>query len=223
MNLVQSLVNGLIWLGTGITCRIDAAGIERVPRQGPLILTINHINSLEVPLLLPQLQPRHLIGLAKIETWNNRVMGWLFDLYHAIPIRRGEVDLGAIHRSLAVLANGEILVVAPEGTRSYDGKLQYGRQGIVLLALRACAPVLPIVHWGGEAFSQNIRQFKRTDFHIRVGKPFFLDSRGEKLVGKLRQAIVDEIMVQMAMLMPESYRGVYKDFPSTSPKYLRFA
>jgi 1-acyl-sn-glycerol-3-phosphate acyltransferase len=153
MTALQAFVSRVIWTGTNLSCRIDAMDLGRVPKRGPLILAVNHINSLEVPLLLSQLYPRRMIGLAKVETWDNKFMGWLFNLYEAIPIRRGEADLDAMRRCLASLASGDILAVAPEGTRSRDGRLLPGQPGMVLLALKSGAPILPVVHWGGSAMA----------------------------------------------------------------------
>ncbi len=209
-------------MGTNISCRIEGAELAQVPMHGPLILAVNHINSLEVPLLFAHLQPRRMIGLAKIETWDSKFMGWLFDLWEAIPIRRGEADLEALRQCLASLSTGSILGVAPEGTRSYNGKLLSGQPGIVLIALHSGAAILPVAHWGGENFSKNIKNLKRTDFHIRVGKPFTLDPKGQKVTGKIRQAMVDEIMCQIAVLMPEEYRGQYANCTPPQQNYLRF-
>jgi len=223
MKPLFSFVSWGIRLGTSIVCRIDKIELAQVPKKGPLIVAVNHINSLEVPLLFSHLQPRQMIGLAKIETWNSKFMGWLFDLWEAIPIRRGEADLEALRRCLAVLDQGKILGVAPEGTRSYDGKLISGRPGIVLIALHSGATILPLAHWGGEKFSNNIKHLKRTDFHIRVGKPFTVDTHGQKVDARVRQEIVDEIMYQIAILMPEEHRGQYSNITSPPQKYMRFS
>jgi 1-acyl-sn-glycerol-3-phosphate acyltransferase len=223
MKPLHSFVSWGIRFGTKIICRIEDAELMQVPLNGPLILAVNHINSLEVPLLFAHLQPRRMIGLAKIETWNNKFMGWLFELWEAIPIRRGEADLDAVRRCLITLSAGDILGVAPEGTRSYNGRLLRGQPGIVLIAMRSGAPILPVAHWGGEDFSRNIKHLKRTDFHIRVGKPFTLDAQGEKVNGKVRQSMVDEIMYQIALLMPEEYRGQYANCTPLPQKYLRFS
>ena len=221
--LKRTLVSWFIVTWSIILCRIELEPLSWVPRKGPLIITLNHIGSLEVPLLAAHLQPRRTIGLAKIETWNNKFMGWLFDLWDAIPIRRGEVDHRAIKSCVNVLHFGDMLMVAPEGTRSNDGRLQRGRPGISLIALQSGAPILPIVHWGGEKFGSNIKKFKRTDFHIRVGKQFTLDTNGIKVSSKIRQEMTDEIMCQLAVLMPEEYRGEYKNCDPPPTKYLRFA
>lgn len=221
-SLSRWFFNTAIRLGTEILCRIDKRDFTRVPARGPLIFAGNHIGSLEVPLLFVHLQPRRIFGLAKVETWNSKFMGWLFDLWEAIPVRRGEADLDAIRACLEVLKSGDILAISPEGTRSNNGHLLRGQPGIVLLALRSGAPILPFAHWGAEDFGANIKKFKRTDFHFRVGKPFYLDTHGEKVNGEIRQAMAEEIMVQIAALMPEAYRGEYADFKSP-PRYLRFS
>jgi len=96
--------------------------------------------------------PRPLTGFAKAETWDNPAMAMLFDLWQAIPIRRGEVDLEAIRQALSVLQSGGILAVAPEGTRSGHGRLGRGNPGVVLLAQMSGAPLLPLVYYGGESF-----------------------------------------------------------------------
>jgi len=222
MKPVHSFVSWVIRVGTSVLCRIERSRLAQVPARGPLILAVNHINSLEVPLLFAHLQPRKMIGLAKIETWNSKFMGWLFDMWDAIPIRRGEADLEAIRRCLDVLKAGDILAVAPEGTRSNNGRLLHSQPGIVLIALRSGAPILPMAHWGGEDFGANLKKLKRTDFHIRVGKPFYLDAKGERVNGEIRQAMADEIMSQIALLMPEDYRGEYANCKSP-PNFLRFS
>ena len=223
MKPLHAVVAWFMGVVTGIACRIEGDELKQVPQRGPLILAVNHINSLEVPILLAHLQPRRMIGLAKIETWDNKFMGWLFDLWESIPIRRGEADLEAVRRCLTVLKGGDILAVAPEGTRSYDGRLLSGRPGIVLIALRSGAPILPVAHWGGENLTENLRRLKRTDFHVRVGKPFRLDSNGETVNSKVRQEMVDEIMQQIAILMPEQDRGQYANSTFLPHKYLQFS
>lgn len=214
-------MNAVIRLGTSLLCRIDKRDFHKVPARGPLILVTNHIGSLEVPLLFVHLQPRRMIGLAKIETWDSKFMGWLFDLWGAIPVRRGEADLEAVRRCLDVLQAGDILAIAPEGTRSYHGRLLRAQPGVAMIALRTDAPILPVAHWGGENFKANLKKLRRTDFHVRVGEPFHLDPKGEKVTGELRQAMADEIMGQIAALMPEEYHGEYAGkFGQT--KYLRW-
>ena len=149
------IVNSVLRIITRILFRIDKEELTKVPQKGPLILVSNHSGSLEVPLLFSHLQPRKMFGLAKIETWDNKLMGWLFSVWEAIPVRRGEADMDAYRRCLEVLREGYILGIAPEGTRSYHGRLQRAQPGTVMIALRTGAPIMPVAHWGGESFNEN--------------------------------------------------------------------
>jgi 1-acyl-sn-glycerol-3-phosphate acyltransferase len=166
-------------------------------------------------------QPRPMTGFAKIETWDNWFLHWVFDAWGGIPIRRGEADMEAMRKALDVLEKGMIFVIAPEGTRNKTGVLIKAHPGIVTVALRSGAPLLPIVHWGGENFSNNIKRLKRTDFHIRVGEPFKLDPGGERVTKEVRQQMVDEMMYRLAGMLPEYYRGAYSDLENATKKYIK--
>jgi 1-acyl-sn-glycerol-3-phosphate acyltransferase len=220
--LTERVVNATIKGITRIICRVDDAPLSNVPLQGPLILTTNHVNFLEIPIVYTHLQPRSITGFVKSETWDNRIMALLFDIWKAIPIRRGEADLGALRRGLDALEEGYILAVAPEGTRSGDGKLQQGHPGIVLLALKSGAPILPVVCYGGEVFWDNFRQFKRTEFYLVVGNPFYLEAPSKPLSRELRRKMVDEIMFQLSALLPAAYRGAYANMEGATEQFLRF-
>jgi 1-acyl-sn-glycerol-3-phosphate acyltransferase len=222
MTLKTDLVNYSIRFLTGIACRVDSVQLVKVPPRGPLILAGNHVNFMEVPLVLTRIYPRPVTGLAKIETWNNPFFRFLFNTWGGIPIHRGEADLEAFQKAQAALKAGYILAMAPEGTRSYDGKLQKGYPGIVLLALRSGVPILPVVYYGGEKFWQNFRRLRRTDFHILVGSPFRIDARGQSLSREVRQQMTDEVMYQMAALLPADYRGLYAELSKASEDYLVF-
>ena len=202
-------------------CRIDAPDLHKIPKKGPLIVYSNHTGQVEVPLLYAHLQPRPIKGLAKVETWDNWFLHWVFDLWEAIPLRRGEADMTAIRMSLDALKNDEILVIAPEGTRNKTGVLIKAHPGIITLALRSGAPLLPVVHWGGESFLSNLKQLKRTDFHIRVGEPFKLDPGNERVTREVRQQMVDEMMYRLAAMLPEYYRGAYSDLENATGKYIQ--
>jgi len=214
------LINFIIRVYTRITCRIDAPDLKKVPWQGPLIAISNHTGQIEVPLIFAHLQPRRVTGWAKIESWDNKFLNWVFTVWGMIPVRRGEADMHALKAAIRALENGYILGVAPEWTRNYNGILKRGLPGAVTLALHTGAPVIPIAHWGGENFMKNLKRFKRTDFHIRVGKPFRVETGGIKVTGEIRQQIVDDMMYELAKLLPEEYRGVYSDLDKATGKYI---
>lgn len=224
MNLMQWIVTYGCKLGLDIMCRIDDKELQKVPQEGPLIAFANHTAMVEAPLLYTHLQPRKkLTAIAKVETWDNWFLNWVFTLWNIIPIHRGEADTAAMRKALDALANGAMLGISPEGTRSKTGQLIRAHGGVAMLALHSGAPLQPVAHWGGEHFGSNVKKFKRTDFHIRVGPIFYLDARGERVSKEVRQQMADEMMYQLAKLLPEEYRGEYCDLDRATEKYLRFA
>jgi 1-acyl-sn-glycerol-3-phosphate acyltransferase len=222
MGFVHSFVSGVIRIGLEIMCRIEKADLKNIPTEGPLICYSNHIGQLEVPLVFVELLPRKLTGFAKIESWDNPLLHWLFNLWGIIPIRRGEADMDAMRAAFKKLDDGYVFGVSPEGTRSKTAALLKAHPGATLLALHNNAPLIPLAHWGGEDFTKNLKRLKRTDFHIRVGRKFYLDARGERVTKEVRQQMVDEMMYELARLLPEKYRGEYADLENATQKYLRF-
>ena len=215
MALVHDTVTYTIKGLLSLACRVDATQLERVPHTGPLIIVVNHISSLEVPIVYAHMHPRPIAAFTKAETWQNPLLGHLATLWGAIPLRRGEADTGAFRRGLEALAKGQIVVIAPEGTRSGHGRLQRGLPGAVLLAMRSGAPLLPMAHYGGEKLRDNLRRLRRTDFHVVVGEPFIL-SPGQRPVNReFRQELADALMYRIAALLPAAYKGVYAQAPGT--------
>jgi 1-acyl-sn-glycerol-3-phosphate acyltransferase len=222
MSLAYSIVTSSIKTLTRILCKVDGSQLSNVPAEGPLIIVSNHINFIEVPVVYTHLQPRKITGFVKAETWDNPVMGFLFDLWDGIPVQRGEADSNAIRTALEALKQGKMLAIAPEGTRSGDGKLKRGLPGIVMLAHLSDAPVLPLVYYGGEKIHENLNRLKRTDFHIRVGRVFKVIFPAGKPDRNLRTVMTDEIMYQIASLLPEEYRGYYSDSSKFTTNYINF-
>jgi 1-acyl-sn-glycerol-3-phosphate acyltransferase len=222
MNLAYSVVTTSIKNLTRILCNVDDTQLVHVPDHGPLIIASNHINFIEVPLLYTHLQPRPVTGFAKAETWENPAMGFLFNLWGAIPIQRGKVDSHAMKNALLALQQGKILAIAPEGTRSGHGRLGKGHPGIVMLANYSHAPILPLVYFGSERIFDNISHLKRTDFTIRVGKPFTIKFPSQKLNREVRSTIVAEIMYQIAAILPDAYRGYYSDLSKQTNNYINY-
>lgn len=210
MRLKYSLVTGAIYALTHGLCRLHGDQLSRIPAHGPLILVANHINFLEVPLLYTHLRPRPITGFAKAESWDTPALRILMDLWGAIPLHRGEVDLTALRAGLAALEAGKILAVAPEGTRTGDGRLRRANPGIAWLALHSGAPLMPMAFYGGEHFWTNLRRVRRTDFHVAVGAPFCLaPAEPGRPAQALRQAMADAIMARIAALLPDCYHGAY--------------
>jgi len=182
---------------------------------------INHINFLEVPILITHSYPMYMTGLMKLETWNNPFLAFLGNTYNAIPIDRDGAFREAFQQAREALNNGYFVIIAPEGRRSKDGALGKGKAGIIQLAIDTNVPVLPVVHYGGERIWQNLRRFRRTNFCIKPGRPFKIkyEGRPDK---EARGEMLGEVMGQIARLLPMEMRGHYAQHVENECKYLEF-
>jgi 1-acyl-sn-glycerol-3-phosphate acyltransferase len=214
--IVNASVRGLFRM----LCRMDVADLQRLPRRGPAILAMNHINFLEVPLMAAFMASPRLAALSKKENLANPFFGYFARLWKAIPIDRDGVDTDSFKRCLDWIGSGGVLGLAPEGTRSRTGVLQQGKAGVAIMALRAGAPVWPVAHWGAEQFWPRLKSMRRTSIHLRVGNPFMIEPVGT-MTRATRQEIADEIMEAIARLMPEAYRGPYTSTANRPPRHLR--
>jgi len=221
----ERLINAVIYRLLHLLVHIKTDDLERIPAKGPLLLITNHINFLEGPIVYTDLQHRQerdLTGFAKIEFWNNPITGFLFDTWDTIPLRRGEADLSAIKDAVARIKAGAIFAMAPEGTRSHDAKLRSAHSGIAMLGYMSGAPILPIAGYGHENYVSDFKRLRRPTYHLTMGQLFRLDTGGERVKGNMRQEMADEIMYQLAALLPERYRGEYTDLTKATTKYLNF-
>lgn len=184
-------------------------GLANVPRTGPIIVAANHLSNTDPPVLTASI-PRQIHWLTKAEWFETPVMGPAFRLGGMIPVRRFEADLGALRRAQELLREGGVLGMFPEGTRSRTGGLKEGEPGSALIALRTGAPILPVGIWGGENFKVPRDLFTRRRAYIRIGKPFTLP-RPKRITRADVEKGTTRIMVAIARLLPERYRGVYTE------------
>jgi 1-acyl-sn-glycerol-3-phosphate acyltransferase len=220
-NLSEWFLRRFFWLLTTAMCKIDDRQVGMIPDRGPWILVMNHVNVLEIPVMYTRLRPRPISGFFAAYRLESIWMRWLLYAFGGIPVRRGEPDLAALRQAIDQIRSGSIFAVAPEGTRNSEGNLQKGKAGVVLLAQSTGAPIQPIVHYGDFHWQQNLRRLRRVPFNIAVGRPFTIIEQKQRITGTIRQAITDEIMLQMAILLPESNRGYYTDREPTT-EFIQF-
>ena len=133
--MLHKIVSIIVKFGTEILRCIDAPDLDKVPERGPLIVYSNHTGQIEVGVLFGQLQPRPITGWAKMESWDNAFLNWLFNLWGLIPVRRGKADTSALRKAIDAIQKGYIFGVAPEGTRNVTGRLKRASPGVAMLAI----------------------------------------------------------------------------------------
>lgn len=208
-NILRFLIK---YIGFTILAKLyKVEGLENVPAQGPAILMINHIAFID-PIVVLHVVPRNIVPLAKIEVYEYPVVGIFPRLWGVIPVRREEFDRRAVQQVFEVLHAGEIVLVAPEGTRG--PQLSQGKEGVAFLASRSGVPVIPVAIEGTVGFP-SLRLFssawRKPGAHIRFGKPFRYRSDLGRPQRELLRKMTDEAMYILASMLPEQRRGVYAD------------
>ncbi|MEK3853332.1 lysophospholipid acyltransferase family protein [Cytobacillus sp. FSL H8-0458] len=134
--------------------RFEVIGKENIPSEGGVLLCSNHIDNLDPPVVGIN-APRPVYFMAKEELFNVPVLGKIVPHLNAFPVKRGMSDREALRKGLAILKEGNVLGLFPEGTRSKTGQLGKGLAGAGFFALRSEAHVVPCAIIGPyKAFSK---------------------------------------------------------------------
>jgi 1-acyl-sn-glycerol-3-phosphate acyltransferase len=185
-------------------------GLENVPKTGGAILVSNHLNNAD-PCVIPGILNRRIITMAKKEMFKWPVISLLFRFIGAFPVDRQGADISAA-RGDARRHDGPLLMF-PEGTRSRTAELHRGFPGTALVAYRTGAPIIPVAITGTEHLPWPwlfVRPFIGPRVTVRIGKPFY-PPKAERITSQAAKDATDEIMLHVAELLPESYRGAYRE------------
>ena len=188
----------------------EVTGRENVPPMGPLVIVCNHLSNLDPSMLAASL-PRRIRFLAKRGIFKSPVAGWFLRSYGAFPLNRDGIDVRAYRWALNHLATDGALVLFPEGTRS-NGAMARAKQGVVNIVLKTGAPILPVGITGTEDTGHWINVLHPTGtIRVNVGQVFSLPHIEGKPGKELLESLTTSIMLRIAELLPESYRGAYSD------------
>ena len=192
---------------------LEVYGVEHVPPEGPVIVVSNHLSNADPPIVSIAF-PRPLFFMGKSELFRNPLLARLVRLFGGFPVERGTADRGAIKHALKVLQQGQAMGIFPEGGRAKTAALVPGYPGAGLIALQANVPVLPVAITGTEYFPVNGDRPPRRPriaprrVTVTFGEPFHVPERVDN-----RRVTPEEatrlMMVRVAELLPEQYRGVY--------------
>ena len=181
----EYLLRFVAWVLSHFVYRFRVRGDEHIPTQGAAILVCNHVSFVDAVLLMAA-SPRPIRFLMDHRIFQVPVLGALFRLAKAIPVAPRSEDPAAYEAALlaadAVLAEGDLLGIFPEGGITLDGTLQPFKGGVMKIVERRAVPVVPmaLVNLWGSFFSRAeggtamVRPFRRGWFNpvgLHVGAP----------------------------------------------------
>ncbi|HEY5731640.1 MAG TPA: lysophospholipid acyltransferase family protein [Anaerolineales bacterium] len=209
------LLRFLIRIFLRLIAKIEIHGKENVPFTGGMIISSNHIGILDIIMVYYGIERTDLF-IPVAEKWEKiGWIRWLGKQLNFLFIDRYNPDLKAMRKMIALMQEGKCLVIAPEGTRSRSGSLIEGKPGVAYLAARSGFPVVPVAITGteDEVIKANVKKFRKSNITLTGGKQFVIPPLPKTNRDEALQKYTDEIMCQMAAILPERYRGVYAEHP----------
>jgi 1-acyl-sn-glycerol-3-phosphate acyltransferase len=190
--------------------------LDRIPERGPALLAANHISYLDPvahAYFLAE-RGRRARFLAKSELFEIPVFGAALRNAKQIPVQRGARDRSPLERAERALADGEAVVVYPEGTVTNDPRYlpMRARTGVVRLSLASGVPITPLVVWG----AQHVWQ-KSGRGSLRIGRPIWVKAgapidlsayRGQADDGDVLRRLTDDLIERLRALVTD-LRGRY--------------
>ena len=212
---MRYVIRWLLRLLLNLIAKIEIRGYENVPNTGAFVIATNHIGMLDSCMLFYSLN-RWDVFIPVGEKWEESAfLRWLGKYFNFVFIDRFNPDLRAMRKIIGLMQNGNILVIAPEGTRSRNGGLIEGKPGVSYLAAKLNRPIVPVGLAGTEdkVIIDNLTHFRRSHIIVTAGKAFDLPPFPTRDRDTVLKQYTDEIMCHIAALIPEKYRGVYSKHP----------
>jgi 1-acyl-sn-glycerol-3-phosphate acyltransferase len=210
-------------VGFGVLIKLEVTGEENIPATGSTILMMNHIGFIDPAVCMGAVKSRFVIPMTKIENARNPLFGILVKMWGAYTVDRGTLDRSALMNSIELLKSGQMILIAPEGTRHPEGLAQ-PKDGLTYVATKADAIILPTALAGSQNFGSSWKRLRRPKVTLNFGRPFRFKTDGRTRIPRDELALMtQEAMYQLAMAQTDAnLRGIYSDLEQATTTTLEF-
>jgi len=201
------VVRNFLWLLMLVWLRVRVRGRHNVPRTGAFILAPIHRSAVDIPLASLAVH-RRVRFMGKDSLWAKRPIGAVLSALGGFPVTRGSADLEALKRCIGVLAQGEPLVMFPEGTRQTGSTVHPLFDGPAYVALKAGVPIVPVGIGGSEyVMGKGARSVRAKRCRVVVGAPIIPPDTG----GKAPRDVVSNVTSELAAGLQRAFDQARRD------------
>jgi long-chain acyl-CoA synthetase len=183
--------------------RMSVRGLEKLPPQGPFIISPNHQSFLDAPALattLPWQVMRDIFSVGTSEIFGAGLWRQVARWWRLIPVDPDANLVPAMRAGAYGLKQGKILLLFPEGERSIDGTPKVFRKGAGILATHLKVPIVPVALEGFYDAWPRGRGFQRfAKLHIEFGDPIQPHDAGsnpeesyQQITSELRRRVLEK-------------------------------
>ena len=156
---------------------LRVSGLEKLPTQGPYIISSNHQSYLD-PVLLASILPwrvfRNLFAVGTSEIFGSGFMRRLARWLRVIVVDPDANLVSAMRAGAFGLRHGRILILYPEGERSINGTPRTFKKGAAILSIHLQVPIVPVAIEGfHDAWPRGQRFQKFAPLKIQIGDPIY--------------------------------------------------
>lgn len=198
-----------------LLARVDLKGYEHIPKEGSFVIATNHLGIVDAPIAFYALDRWDMFVLIADKWEKVALFRWLGKYFNFIFIDRENPDIKTLRKVISLMEENNILIIAPEGTRSRAGTLLEAKPGVSYLATKLNRPILPVALTGtaDKIFFGNLKKLHRAQITVRAGPAFTLPPLPRENRDAALKQYTDEIMCRIAVLLPAQHRGFYADHP----------
>jgi 1-acyl-sn-glycerol-3-phosphate acyltransferase len=184
----------------------------------PIIFVCNHLSNSDGLVLDRVLKEEDVTFIAGVKLSNDPITNIGMNVVKTISIKPNSADKEALTKVIKTVKDGQNILIFPEGTRSRTGSMIEGKKGVLLIARLAKATINPVGIWGSEKLlpinksgEMSDESFQHAEVTVNIGKPISLVEKDKDEDKHLYEdRALKSLMKEIAVLLPEDYRGVYR-------------
>lgn len=199
---------------------IEVHGEENLRNiKGPVIFICNHLSNSDALVLNKVLEAQDVTFVAGVKLSENATTNLGVNIIKTTPVKPNTADKEGLQNIIKIVKGGGNILIFPEGTRSRTGSMIQAKKGLLLIGKITKAPIVPIGIWGTEKLlpiseegDMASEKFNSAKIGVTIGEAFEIPKKiQEEDKCQYETRALNLIMKEISKLLPEQYRGVYRE------------